>query len=58
MEHKYIEHDTYKGVGCAVCGQSEAEHLVPILKKEIERLEALVKWTEFLYKPLPHDPMP
>ena len=29
-----------------------------ILQAEIERLQKLAKWTEMLYKPLPHDPMP
>ena len=46
-QHDYVEHRTYTGPDCAICGRPLAEHCSAIVVKEMTREEAEKRYPAF-----------
>lgn len=40
QEHDYVEHPTYTGSGCAICGKHGSEHNSVLVVREMTKAEA------------------
>lgn len=46
LQHDYVEHSTYTGPDCAICGRSVAEHASMLITREMPRAEAMRRYPE------------